>query len=450
MNLRVNRFFAFAFYTIFVLVLISCKESKRIGKEVQPAGNELDVFFTDTFDIETSTILIDTVNTRYAEYLFLGGYNDPEIGTIRSTAYTQLYLANNGLRFDANSVADSMVVNILGFSTYYGDTTKSISLDLYRLASALDTSIKYTSKSDPALESSPMASLTFFPTIKRTTDTLKLKLSGTLASEIVAASGTGSLDNSYNFNQLVKGIAFKTTSSNASMLGIYSAGFNGTRGRAYTRLYYHVSGETTQKFVDFYFTTGNLRFNKIESSFSGPLAQLTKTGDSLPSSLASNKCYVQPNVGLATKLTFTGLEGLLALKGKIIITKVDLQYQSSSDLINMGGIKYLPPSGMCLYQTDASNKLLKNSSGVLIRVQQEFQSNVSTPAFGTYNDANYVVVNHQITSYFQDLVYNPTVINRSLVIYPLIFSNSFSRYVLFDNKHASTPMKLKVYYTRIE
>lgn len=450
MNLRVNRFFDFILYLLLVLVLFSCKESKQIGKEVQPAGNGLDVFFVDSFNIKTSTVLIDSANTRFAQFLFFGSYTDPEIGNITSNAYTQLYLANNNMTFEANSIADSVVINILGFSYYYGDTTKAMNLEVYRPLNPIDTSVDYTSKSVLELESTPMASLTFIPKVRKTTDTLKIKLNTTLGSEIVAASGTSSLANSHNFNQLVKGIVFKTPSNDGAILGISSNGVNGSRGRAYTRLFYHVDGESTKRFKDFYFSTSNFRFNTVQSIFSGSLSQLQKTGDSLPSSLSSNKCFIQPNVGLGTKIQINGLDNLIAQKGKIVITKADLEYQSSSELIKPGQYKYLPPGSLCLYHTDKTNKLLKNSNGTILRVQQEFQSNVTTPSLASYMDTSYLQVIHQITSYVQDLVYDPNAKNIPLIIYPLSFSNTFNRYVLFDNNFSSKPMKLKVYYTKID
>ena len=71
------------------LLFCACERPEQIGFELQPQG-DVGVFFSDTFQVKTSTVLLDSIETINTTRLLLGAFEDPELGNVRAQSFFEL------------------------------------------------------------------------------------------------------------------------------------------------------------------------------------------------------------------------------------------------------------------------------------------------------------------------------------------------------------------------
>ena len=125
-------FFLFILLVIVTISIDSCTQSDNftIGKEFVESKTNLKIL--DTFKIDLSTVLYDSLATSGTGVVFVGDYNDSDFGTIKSKSYFELAFPTYDVIEDLAEF-DSAAF-ILGYSGYiYGDTTALMSISIHQL-----------------------------------------------------------------------------------------------------------------------------------------------------------------------------------------------------------------------------------------------------------------------------------------------------------------------------
>lgn len=112
------------------LNLAGCKEDTIIQSDLVPDTDKINVFEinTDTLTINTTTVIIDTLNTS-AEVSGqpivhgLGTVNDPYFGKTHSGIYFQALPSTNQFSFPGNIDSAFVILPYIGFK--WGDTLQS-------------------------------------------------------------------------------------------------------------------------------------------------------------------------------------------------------------------------------------------------------------------------------------------------------------------------------------
>ena len=75
---------------LFMLYFTSCQQTSIIGVGVANQG-DAQMFQTDTFSIDASTLFVDSIQTdrSRSEFLLVGKYNDPIFGKISATSFVK-------------------------------------------------------------------------------------------------------------------------------------------------------------------------------------------------------------------------------------------------------------------------------------------------------------------------------------------------------------------------
>lgn len=157
-----------------VAILISGCENDpdKIGVDLQPEADKLNIFYTDTVTVLAHTIRVDSVRTDKTSRTMLGSYYDPVFGTSTSAVAMQLRLESTAVELGPSPVLDSMVFSMdytsvpMGSNTImraYGDTTTAQTWNLYELDQPIYTDSIYYSTSQIALKSGEIATTTFVP-----------------------------------------------------------------------------------------------------------------------------------------------------------------------------------------------------------------------------------------------------------------------------------------------
>lgn len=139
--MKLMRFFAFA---VCLSWIFSCTDDfTDIGTSVLPDGDQLHLL-RDTFDVSSSTVPVDRVYC-FTISEWLGGFTDPNFGSIKCDFLAQLYPASEmefGGDKNLGNKLDSMVLR-MRFATFLGDSLAPMQLSVYALNKQLPE-IPYT------------------------------------------------------------------------------------------------------------------------------------------------------------------------------------------------------------------------------------------------------------------------------------------------------------------
>ena len=459
MNLAARRLLLFFFS---IVTLASCEDTTDIGIDLEDE-NQLGTEFTDTITINTGTVLLpDSILSFRTTPAQVGFLADPVLGTLKATTYTEVALGGTDVSFGENPQVDSMVLT-MDYSAIYGNKNKPLTINVFRLTEAFQEKASYFTTTKMATESNPLASTTLVPLLfekKRVFDVdstaakrlIKVRLPRTLIDEFVAQSGKDPLKTQANFEAFFKGLALVPSGEAASILALNLASDS-------TKIVMHYKNGNDKKKHTFRFNTSAVsHFTNFEGNRAGTtVASLTKKGDFIPARQTGNESYIQNNTQLVTKLTMPYLQKFKQATGNIVINRAELIIP-----VKANSTSAIPtPPQLVLYQTNSTNRILKDARNNPLTVQD---SNLGTvngtvfPAALSYNsEKNRYTLN--ITSYFQALLLDKKP-NDGLLLVPatvspdqstggFAISHDIRSFRTIISNTANSKVKVVVYYTKL-
>lgn len=435
---------------IISLFLASCDTPKEIGADLFSV--EVGLNFTDSLRVNSSTVLMDSIHTGGNNTFLLGSFNHPVLGTFESTVFTQIANADSLLAKNV-SILDSLKMHLV-YKNFQGDTNQLQTLQVYKLKDSLSLSTDYFANTNSvAAQTSVVGSHSFRPRPIRSKafngdslklDTLHFKMSNTLGSELLAKYSDKTLaGGGPTFRASFPGLMMKSSTTTKSALIGFSP--------AYSRmtLHWHNPNDTTKYSVNYYFslssammTEVHARYNQFKVSRTGVLANLTKSGNSVPAATTGQVTYVQSGSGLVTKLDFPTL---MNLKGNrnIAVNKAELVLEAV-DGVDLNQTL----SQLTLLAVDGNNRPIRNSYG-LGYVPSEGGSGIQT---ANYNSAlNTFTFN--ITTELQSIL-NGRKNNLGFLVTPSISASS-TGYTKMMSESArfvalnALKSKIRIYYSYI-
>lgn len=432
------------FCAISAFFIVSCDDPDDIGLSLQEQDDILNAKLIDTVSVNTTTVLLNDINTSTVQVLLTGAYDDVNFGNIVSNAYFEILLSTENPDFGSNPICDSIKLFLDYNGYFYGDTTESQTLEVYKLTEQMDDDSSYTVNStlnvDPTILGNTDAGFLARP---NTGDSIiEISLSSAYGDEIIAASGT----TNDIFVQTINGLSLRPTAGNydGAVLGFLAA--SGSK----VVLYYHNdAGNATYELA----INGNSqRFNNIVADRSATaLSGLTSEGDNISTSITSNQGYFQSGTGLVTKLTFPHLQKLSDSLGTIAINRAELIIYPVDGTIN--GEHDESPLFLTMYISDGSNAILENSEGTPQIVPNDIFTASGGVGLKEFNfDESSGTYKFRITQYVQDLIYGNQD-NNGVFLVPTINSTRVSRCLFYDQQNLVNPskaMKLLLYYTVLD
>ena len=403
------------FIVAFLFVAVGCNKPDEIGKEVLPEDDLINSTFTDTTTIETSTLLEDSLRADELTYELLGSYNDPLFGVTDASFYTQILLgATPNFGADTALSADSVVL-IFKYSGFYGDTTLPQTVHVYPVTESIyydstyysDRVIGYDASTDLA------NGYQISPRIK-TSSTIRIPLSTTLADSLVHHAGVSSL--------IAKGVYIKVDPATGTGNGAIMY-LDPLDAASAMTLYYKL--DTLPKTYNFSFRSA-ARINHFEhDAASTAFMQVGQPAN------ADTVNYLQSMAGLKVKVNFPYLKNFLD-SGNIAINKAELVI-TAAELPAL----YPVPSKVFFSAYDADGKL-------------KFVPDYGETVFG----GDYYIPGHSyvfsITRQLQQVL-DGKVSDYGYSINVLGASVQANRLVIGSGKTgSSSKMKLRLYYTRIK
>lgn len=423
------------FITCLILVLASAtsctKESDVIGLELQPESEILNAFITDTSTLITFPLLEDSIRTDHRVMLLnnlVGSYTDPVFGRTTAGFYSQFRLTSSNVDFGTSPQLDSIVLS-LAYSGYYGDTTTTQTISVYKMTETIHADSNYYSTNEFAIDNTMVGTLTFQPRPNTAVlvDTatsapqIRITLDPAFGNEILNA-GAGNLTSNDTWLQFLPGLFIKSGDVflNGAILYI-----NYASSQTKLAIYYNDSLQ-----YNFEISASAARVNKYDHDYSiSPIP----FSDTAQGSITS---YVQSMGGVKTKIDLPYLNKLIE-QGPIAVNKAELIIKVADNTTDI----YSPHDRFVLFGSDSIGKNF---------VLPDQIASVTSSFFGGEYNASAKEYVFNIPRYVQQII-NGTRENYGLFLLASSPATNANRTIIGGGSPLNPQhMKLKITFTRIQ
>lgn len=346
------------FYLCFILFLlsafcISCSNANKFSLGSDFVESQTNMVLTDTFRVDLSTVLLDSLLTSATGVALVGNYKDNEFGKITCTNYFEVGLPSYS-EISEKAIYDSCTF-FLSYSGYsYGDTTALMSVSIHQLKENItlnsNGSLYNVSKFEYAKDA--IGSKLFYPNPTSSDSILRIHVNeygDTLFT--LFKNKDNNVSSSDLFLDYIKG--FVLTSGNENNNAVL--GFDADSSHTYFKIYYHVTDETVKNYViSIKLSSDTRQFNNIQHDFAkSRLAAIDSLANHrILSQQSDGRCYMQAGIGLLPKIQFPTLQDLF-LKNRWKLLKADLIIVPVKDSYD----RFILPENLYLYDTDKHNDI---------------------------------------------------------------------------------------------
>lgn len=436
---------AFMLSVLFSMVLMSCKKDG----ELYPGFNNenLSINFTDTFDIITSIMKDDSIQTDFASLNLLGIYNDSVFGPASSSFYTEITLAGANVKFGDNALIDSVVLSMkyAGSTSLYGSIITPMAINVYRLNEQFTKTDYFSNETlDYSSNPIPLGSLSFVPNPNDSVQVIqnglttwqpaqvRINLSNAFGQEILdAGKNTNTITNNTALKNLVNGLYITpSTSVNTTTLAKSEGSivyYDMNSSVSTLTLYYSNSNIGAGQSYSFIINSESKKFNHFEHNYTNTEIEKQLNGLLHDSTLT----YIQAMGGVKTKLLIPNLKNI-GTGGQIIINKAEIIFNKSDIGNNLAAIPTLALTGI-------------NDQGAATFLIDYFDG--ASYFGGTYSETTKSYT-FNITRHVQDLIKNNKTDNGMYLI-STGSSITANRSVINSFKHPSNKIKLNITYSKL-
>lgn len=274
-----------ATFLLLLLIAVSCKKKESpLGLNELDQNDLLNSAQVDTFQLETFTIVEDSVITDNPAYAVLGAYIDPKFGSVNASFYTQLVPSGLNPDFgDLSTITIDSVVLGLEYVGYTGDFYKQ-TLQVFELSEAIhpdSTYYQFTTKNVYPTSLIQPNYQAFKPDPNGVTvvggdtvDTqLRIRLKNAFGKKflIEAQSGSDAFSSVDKFTNYFKGLHVRVNNPGqpAGKGGVFYFNLNDPMSKM--TIYYHQNG--LQKTYDLLINSDCADFNHVEINNTGTPVQ---------------------------------------------------------------------------------------------------------------------------------------------------------------------------------
>jgi hypothetical protein len=422
-----------SFFVFGIILIGSCTKTNEftIGKDFVESQTRLQVI--DTFRVDLSTVLLDSVVTSSKNIAYVGQYEDNIFGSINCNSYFDLAYESFS-ELDVKAVYDSSAF-ILQYTDYnYGDTTAMMSISIHRLTENIvpyDKSYLFNASSFH-YEPQVTGTVSFYP-VPHSSDTAVSIPVNSLGEELfnLIRDKDEKISTQEWFTDYLKGFVLTSgTTNNKALLG-----FKASSELLVLKIYYHLDKEEPEKKeITIKMGEATHQFNNVKYDLTNTsLYNIKMEKNEIPSTETGNKVFMQGLIGLIPKLRFPSLQDILAadrwkiLKAELIIEPVQFSY----DVFSL-------PDSLYIYKADKENRrtILNDDDSKPMIASFEFDKYLPENNRYTFN----------ITSYINQELYDAYVDSQNGLMIGLNenkLESSFER-LLVEGKHP--PVKLRIYY----
>ena len=428
--------FLFSFLVLVIVSTESCTEPDKfiIGENIVESQTDLKII--DTFKVDLSTVLLDSLPTSGTGLVLVGGDKDEQFGSLESKSYFELAYPTFPTLSD-KCVFDSAAF-VFSYSKYsYGDTSAILSVGIHQLTEriTLNESGYLYNNSSVAYSSEVLGTKLFYPGPESHDTIVSIPVNEfgrTFYGLIKTKDDVISTEDL--FLDHFKGFAITSESGNNNAI----IGFSADTNHLSLKIYYHINNdlpEAAERVIKIPFGTKSVQFNGIQYDLSKTeLNKLNATDNVVLSSKTGNKAFLQGIIGLIPKVQFPTMQNILlenrwkVVKAELIITPVKASYSL-----------YKLPTQLYLYNSDKHNDqytLLTLESGTTVVSSLNVDDLYNEDTKYTFDITSFITTELS-DSYFD---YDHGIL---IGLKQSEFLSTFERMVIEDKNPA---VKLRLYY----
>lgn len=462
-------------FLIITTFFISCESPKNIGLDHTNPNGSIGVFFEDSFDLQSKTVLLDSLQTsngKVASSLtsLVGQYSDPVFGDIKAKAFMDLIpsflLDSTKIALSGTNQAFKDLTLSLKFNTakdvdgndifsYYGvdfsSTDVPQTIEVYELKDTLDPSAYYTNTDNVDYDATRMlGSITFNPKEVWDSKSGVIDIAITDASYqnriFAAAAGRATAT---EFATQVKGLVIvASATNNNAVIGI-------SRSSSRLKMGYsaEVDGTVNQDLVYPMFLTGQAFNNVTSENRTGSLAALSTSSKEID---GTPILYSQSGTGMVARIDLVNVLKLKE-KGNISINKAELVFSPLLETISNKATA-LPPN-LILVQANGNIYNRFSSGNFELLANEEASGADKFGSFLTKYNAVFKQYTHNITRQLQEMLNGtrgtqifvvPSDLSLNTDIAGVTGGGRVSRVLIDNNATSDRRLKLKVFYTVVK
>lgn len=355
--MRISKFIIVIFCLIVLATVVTSCEKVNIEFGESVLADDPDIVFFDSYKVDIATFKTDSFSTSSHEVMSLGYHNDPVFGVVKAGTYAQINLpATNPIANQTLAVTlDSLELIIKPSGEFYGDSAKSLHINVYRLTQNItdpvnNTDVYYNTQSF-TYAGTPIGQQTVNLYGKSGTE-VHIKLSNALGQELLTKfkDNHEDISSSERFINYFKGIFINTDSTITNSLAFFSA----PSDSVIIRLNYHDNGLfPVKKNIDFSFTKdkqfNNISFRHTHLDFS---AFVDRKASLISSAQSGNKAFLNTNTRMYIKMNFPTILNLKELHPYIKVVKAELVIKPD---VSSYSYPYQLPKVLNLFTTNETN-----------------------------------------------------------------------------------------------
>lgn len=448
MNKKIITPFALLILICVVYVSTSCKKADiKFGEEF--LDNDItQIYKTDSFGVDLSTVYLDSFITSAKGTVLLGGYTDPQFGTITTQSYFELIPPTYADVY-ANTIFDS--INLIlkpAFGSFYGDSTMPINVNVHELADSIylpENIFNFYNTSKFNVKPTALISNKSIVIRPNADKEISIRLQDVFGSDFLNKLKTpadNTLKTAAAFLNYFKGMRLSASGGSQMVIGFGDD--------VIMRLYYKKPDLITQeKYIDFTLSNKSHQFNNISIARSGAL--LTQgfgaSNKVISSSLTGNAAYTQAATGSMIKLTFPAIKDVLklpsfakVLKASLVIKPVKGSYSTTF---------YVPPT-LRLSTTNANNTIGNDLAYITNNGALAIQLGLLQTDYFLGEKTQY---QYDLTEYVKSLLRTSNITpGEGLLLTPPSpnFENEFARVIVGDKANTTSKIQLVIYYAAVK
>jgi len=424
-----------------IVLIGSCTKTNEftIGTGFMMPETRLEI--VDTFRVDLSTILVDSIITSSKQIAYVGNYEDTIFGLITSRSFFDLKYDIFG-EIEEKAIYDSAAFILNYTSKNIGDTLYPMSVSVHRMTEQIvpinlerilyNASTALFNTSSFNYEPEPMSTVVFLPEPngRDTAVYLNVNAFGEELFSLIRSKDERVSSEDF-FRNYVKGFVL----TSGSVVNNAILGFAAGTEKLVLKIFYHINREEQEK-KELVIKMGDIgrQFNKVDFDLSRtPLADIRENRNEVPAKLTGNKAFMQGMTGLYVKCKFPTVQNLMAgdgwkvLKAELVVEPEKFSYE-----------KFPLPDSLYIYSGDKKNNMsmLRDGNNQHLKALFEFDDYLHENNRYTFDITDFIL-NELSDSYFDP--------NQSLIL-GLASTKQGARFQRLIVEGRRPPVKLKLYY----
>ncbi len=435
-----------------LILFSSCaKDEEYLGLDLQPEGELLNVFITDTVTLLTHNVPGDSSQTSLPQATFLlGEINDPVFGQVKSSVYTAFRLSGLSPDFGTDFECDSLVLSLsYNFQdSIYGEPGQALTFSVKELMTALESDSSYYSTNGDDISLLPdelilAGAETLSPSQGQTVvgvDTLSNQLRVHLdpayaESKFVVDAAETDLESTENFLEYFKGLNITVQLANAGDVGSISTFDANASATKMTMYYRSLNAENvidTAEF-DFFINIVSQRFLRFDLDPTAGLGMPLQLAFE-DSTIGQQDLYIQGLTGANIMVNMPHIMNF-ADSNDVAINKAEIVLEVN------------PMNGQNEALFPFPNRIFgvfTNSSGVISSIPDIFEGETHSDGFYDQDDGEYRV---NVTRFIQQVL-TGEIENSALRLLPISNTGTPNYVQLYGAENPMGPARLEITYTK--